>query len=73
MLWEESMKYAMNTGAGVFTVLFIALLAWVLKTNNERENRYIATIDKLGERLAVVEKIQGDVGDIKDMLNRRGD
>ena len=67
------MKYAMNTGAGVFTVLFIALLAWVLKTNNERENRYIATIDKLGERLAVVEKIQGDVGDIKDMLNRRGD
>lgn len=72
MLWEESMKYAMNTGAGLFAVLFIALLAWVLKTNNERENRYIATIDKLGERLAVVEKIQCDVGDIKDML-RRGD
>ncbi len=62
----------MTSGAGVFAVLFVALLSWVLKTNNDRENRYISTIDKLGERLAVVERIQDDVVDIKDLLKGRG-
>lgn len=45
------MDYAVKGGAGLFAVLFIALLAWVLKTNDSRENRYLNVIDRLGEKI----------------------
>jgi hypothetical protein len=30
-----------------FPILFVGLLVWVMKQNNEREDRYLNTIDEL--------------------------
>jgi cbb3-type cytochrome oxidase subunit 3 len=67
---------------GVFFFLFIVLgaLFWMLirsimKQNNERENRYIATIDKLADSLTKVESIQLSIvemrKDITESNNRQ--
>ena len=68
-MWDKVLNYAIETNSGIFGVLFIALLIvtigfvrWVLKTNNEREQRYISTIDKLAEG------IQQDVREIKTFI-----
>ena len=57
-------EYAIQSGAGIFTVLFVVLLAWVLKTNNEREHRYINIIDKLSDSLT------GDLKEVKGAVSR---
>lgn len=70
---EAALDYAIRTGAGIFTILFIALLAWVLKTNDNRENRYLNVIDKLGDKINAkvdrldvrVENLERDIADIK--------
>ena len=36
---------------GLLATLFTGLLVWVLKTNNDRETRYITTIDNLTTEL----------------------
>lgn len=70
---EQVLTYAINSGAGVFAVLFIALLAWVLKTNNDREVRYLGVIDKYGDQIygqitvtdGKVDRLKEDVDDLK--------
>ena len=42
---------------GVFAVLFVVLLYWVLKTHNLREQRYIELIDKMAEKLDILDTI----------------
>lgn len=57
---EQALSYAIEKGFGLFAVLFIALLWWVLSTNDQREKRYMALADKLstdlGDRLSSVER-----------------
>ena len=36
---------------GIFATFLIALLAWVLNTNDKREIRYLNVIDRLGEKI----------------------
>jgi hypothetical protein len=67
-MWEKAIEYAVSSGAGLFAILFIVLLAWVLKTNNDREQRFIGTIEKLAASLACVEETKKDVEDIKNWL-----
>lgn len=70
---EAVLDYAIKTGTGIFTILFIALLAWVLRTNDDRENRYLNIIDKLGDKIDEkvdrldirVGNLERDVADIK--------
>jgi uncharacterized protein YxeA len=54
---------------GLFAVLFVALLAWVLRENRDRENRYVQREEKYVEReqkyLEII-KALGD--DIKERL-----
>lgn len=50
---------------GVFAVLFGFLLWYVLKTNSEREVRYISTIDKLADKLNIIGEIKENVDSIK--------
>ncbi len=57
------------TGNGPFVILFFFMLWWVLKTNNEREQKYQDTIDKLAASLKCVESIKEDVEDIKTWLS----
>jgi hypothetical protein len=59
---------------GVFAVLFVSLLVWVLKKNGEREENYQSTIDKLADLLHKdFESLKTDVKDIKDIVLRKGD
>jgi len=70
---EQALTYAINSGAGIFAVLFIALLAWVLRANDQRENRYLNVIDKLGDKIddrvtvidGKVDRLKEDVDDLK--------
>lgn len=70
-MWEKLLDYAIASGAGIFAILFILLLAWVLKTNNDREIRYIGITEKLAVSLSCVENIQKDVDDIKSWVLRK--
>ena len=67
-MWETIIDYAIKSGAGLFTLLFIALLVWVLKTNDKREQRYIGITEKLAASLSCMETIKNDVDDIKTLL-----
>ncbi|MDQ8566671.1 BhlA/UviB family holin-like peptide [Enterococcus faecium] len=51
-----------------FAVLFVGLLVWVMKQNNEREERYQNTIDKLTNALGDVEDIKSTVEKIHEKL-----
>ncbi|MEI5994826.1 hypothetical protein A5880_002412 [Enterococcus sp. 4G2_DIV0659] len=52
-----------------FAILFVGLLVWVMKQNNEREKRYQGTIDKLTDALGDVESIKSTVDKIHEKLN----
>ncbi|WP_141431422.1 BhlA/UviB family holin-like peptide [Bacillus sp. 03113] len=55
-LWDMFQKVASQYGLPF--ALFIALLVWVLYTNNQRENRYIAREDKY---VSVIQTLSEDV------------
>ncbi|HHY95758.1 MAG TPA: hypothetical protein GX513_12245 [Firmicutes bacterium] len=65
-MWEEVLAWAMKSGLGVFVVLFITLLAWVLKTNDAREQRYIAVVERQAQALSNFQQMRGDLGEVKD-------
>lgn len=52
-----------------FAALFVALLVWVMRQNNRREERYQNTIDKLTDALGDVENIKNTVEKIHEKLN----
>ena len=57
---------------GIFAALFFALLAWLLYTNNQREQRYIQREDKyvdIIEKLSdSFQNLEKDVQQIKNKL-----
>ena len=71
---------------GVFAILFFFLLVYVLKKNDEREGRYISTIEKdqsiistLSEKISITEdmsrkidRIEDDVKEIKANQKKGG-
>ncbi|MBU9724115.1 MULTISPECIES: BhlA/UviB family holin-like peptide [Bacillaceae] len=75
---DKLIDYAIQTNSGLFAVLFIVLLSitigfvrWVIKTNNEREKRYIGVIDKQAEGLKMIDHIHKDVKEMKEHLFRK--
>lgn len=65
---KEVIEKAFSVSDSIFLVLLIGLaigmwwiIRWILKTNNEREARYITTID----RLAQVEGLKNDVAELR--------
>jgi preprotein translocase subunit YajC len=50
---------------GPFVVLFVYLLFYVLKQNARREGQYQETINKLADRLAVVEDIKAGMDELR--------
>jgi hypothetical protein len=76
IMWEEAIRIA--SGSGVFAVLFVVLLYWVLSTNNDREKRFISVVETQAKALQKIDKIdavEADVRDIrhdiKSLLDRR--
>lgn len=54
---------------GLLATLFTGLLAWVLKTNNDREQRYITTIDNLTTNVSnKINVIEDDISEIKELI-----
>jgi len=51
-----------------FSILFVGLLVWVIKTNDIREKNYRSTIEKLTKALGNYEDVKSSVDDIKEKL-----
>lgn len=51
-----------------FGSLFIWLLWDTRKDGKQREEKYQATIDKLADKIAIVEEIKEDVEEIKEKI-----
>lgn len=51
---------------GLFAVMFVWLLWWVLNENSKREGKYQLTIDKLADKFSVLEEIKKDIIEIKE-------
>ncbi len=57
-MWEEIFNLALSNG--LWAVLFLGLLAYVLRDSRRRERKYQATVDALVERLKTVAEIKSD-------------
>ena len=65
----EAMEMLLNSGGEItFTVLFVALLLYVMKTNDKREEQYRATIDSLSKALAGYEDLKEQIKEIKQLI-----
>lgn len=53
---------------GIFAVMFVALLVYVLKDSRKREGKYQNIIDVLSSKLNTVDEIKQDVTEIKQCL-----
>lgn len=66
----ESELIKVMTNQGAWSLLFLFMLIYVLKTTGEREKRYQGLLDTLAEKFNVVENIEDDVKEIKNKLNK---
>lgn len=67
---------------GLIAAMFVGVLFWILKTNNERETRltnqnderekrYIGTIDNLTIKVSdKINNIENDISEIKDIIKQ---
>lgn len=65
-MWNDVFNIALSNG--IFAVMFVALLVYVLKDSRKRENKYQNIIDILSVKLNTVEEIKQDVSEIKQCL-----
>lgn len=68
-MWEEILNLAI--GNGLWAVLFVVLLCYVLKDSKAREKKYQDIIDGLSDSLNVVKEVQEDVRDIKNQIDQK--
>jgi len=55
-MWEEILRLAI--GNGLWALLSVALLAYLIKDSRKREQKYCSTIETLAKKLDMVEKIE---------------
>lgn len=55
---------------GLFAIMFVFLFIYMLKENKEREQKYISTIDKLSDKIGIVEEIREDIIEIKSDIEQ---
>jgi len=74
---ESLIKYGIDNNI-IFLSLFVMsigglswLIKWILHTNDEREGRYITTIEKLSDNLEVVNDVRTSVERIERKLESR--
>lgn len=61
----------MNPEQITFAVLFVGLLIYVMRTNDQREKQYRDTIDRLTSSLVILEEIEEKVKNIHDKVSER--
>lgn len=69
-LEQEIIKLAASQG--LWAVLFVALLFYVLKENAKREERLLASLEKLSAQYETltrdINEVKNDVKDLKEMI-----
>jgi hypothetical protein len=77
---EKLFEIGIAQGAGIFFILLVVVGAgfWVqnrsfMKQNNEREKRYIDTIDKLADSFKEVAAVNSNVAELRKELKDRAD
>ena len=65
-MWNDILQLAVKNG--LWAVLFSALLIFVLKDSNKRENEYQQTIKDLTTHLGIVKEIKQEVEEVKNMV-----
>ena len=60
-----------NPESITFPILFVGLLIYVMKTNNDREEQYRDTIDKLTRHFEIVNDIDERVKDVTKYIYKR--
>ena len=65
---QEILKLAI--GQGLWAALFVVLLFYVLRTNEKRELQLRGIIDKLADKLGVLDNIEKSIEEIKIDLRR---
>lgn len=66
-MWQDIVDLAVKNG--LWAVLFLCLLIYVLKDSKVRENKYQETIKDLSISLKVVNEIKEEVNEIKQTLS----
>jgi len=68
-MWQSIVDLAIKNG--LFAVLFLGLLIYVLRDSKNRENRYQQTIKDLTVSLKVVNDIKIEVNEIKSVIQNK--
>jgi hypothetical protein len=63
---QEIIKVAATQG--LWALLFVALLFWVLRENAKREDNYQQLLQDLTGKFGILEDVQRDVGEIKQTI-----
>ncbi|SHH37728.1 BhlA/UviB family holin-like peptide [Desulforamulus hydrothermalis] len=67
----EIMKFAASQG--IFAMLFVALLFYVLRNNEKREERLLTCLNELGKQYENLSKGLAEVGkDVKELKGKVG-
>ncbi len=61
-MWESIIEAAASNG--LWALLFVGLLVYLLQDSKKREEKYTKTIESLSECLHIVEEMQTDVKSI---------
>jgi len=67
---SEIIKTAM--AQGLWAVLFVVMLFYVLRTSGDREKKLTDTLDKLAERYGLLEDVRAGVERIERRLDSAG-
>ncbi|MDD4839193.1 MAG: BhlA/UviB family holin-like peptide [Clostridia bacterium] len=65
-MWEEALRQA--AANGLWALLFVALLVFILKDGKRREEKYQETVRRLSQSLNVVLDIRDDVKEVCQSL-----
>jgi hypothetical protein len=63
---QDIMKMAASQG--LWAVLFVALLFWVLKENAKREENYQKLLQDLTNKFEILEDVKNEVGKISNKI-----
>lgn len=63
---QEVMKMAASQG--LWALLFVALLFWVLRENAKREENYQQLLQDLTDKFGILEDVKNEVGKISNKI-----
>ena len=68
-MWQEIFNLAVNNG--LWAVLFLVLLFYVLRDSRVREKKYQDTIKDLTDHLGIVHEIKKEVEEVKEVVYKK--